>query len=156
MKRIICTIMLLLMMAGCSHLPFNRRGKLDDAVALMEKGWTTAAVRALTSIAKDKPVAGITDEALFRLGLLTLRSGSDNESALAYLTRLQKEFPTSSWARTAAPLADLLNQYEEVRHQNRNLKNVNQTLSKENKDLLQNLERLKSLDLELERKTIGK
>ena len=76
------------------------------------------------------------------------------------LERLQKEYPSSSWARTAWPLMEFLETGEELRRQNRNLKNLNQSLTKENKELHQNikeqnlnLERLKNLDLELEQKT---
>lgn len=156
MKYRVYGLALLMALTGCSHFSTGERNKLDQAVALLELGRTSGAVKLLTDVAKEKPVKGVTDEALFRLGLLSLRSGGDNETALAFLTRLQKEYPVSPWTRTAAPLLEVVNQYEEVRQQNRNLKNTNQNLAKENKELQQNIERIKSLDLELERKVIGK
>lgn len=149
-------LVLLAVLSGCAYLPRREPSKLEQAVTLLEIGRTAGAVRLLTEISKEKPVKGITDEALFRLGLLSLRQGGENDTALTFLTRLQKEYPMSPWTRNAAPVLEVVTQHEELRHQNRNLKNANQTLAKENKELLQNIEKLKSLDLELERKIIGK
>ena len=156
MKMAISAMLLIPVLAGCSHLSWGERNKLDKAVALMERGGSPTAIKMLTEITREKPVKGVTDEALFRLSLLTLRAGSDNDTALATLLRLKKEFPFSPWTRNAVPLLEVVTEYEEVRQQNKSLRNTNQTLSKENRELLQNIERLKSLDLELERKIIGK
>lgn len=156
MKTRLSIFVLFGVLTGCSHFSLIEPSKLDQAVAMLEIGRTAGAVKLLTEISKEKPVKGVTDEALFRLGLLNLRQGGDNDTSLAILMRLQKEYPTSSWTRNAAPLLEVVMQYEEVRNQNKNLKNANQTLGKENRELLQNIEKLKSLDLELERKITGK
>lgn len=161
MKRLILSILMAVTMAACSTFPkggdgspssSEQRKKLEQAVELVRGGNTSAAGKILAKICREKAIPGITDEALFRLSIISLRSGSEKEASLHYLERLQNEFPTSAWAKTAAPLADLLTQYEDTRNQIRNLKSANQSLSKENKELLQNIERLKNLDLQLERR----
>ena len=148
---------------GSPFYGYAQEKKLASAVKLLEKGNALAATKLLTEIANGKGVPGVTDEALFRLSMLNIRPGTEPEGmAQTYkrLERLQKEYPSSSWARTAWPLMEFLETGEELRRQNRNLKNLNQSLTKENKELHQNikeqnlnLERLKNLDLELEQKT---
>jgi predicted RNase H-like nuclease (RuvC/YqgF family) len=107
---------------------------------------------------------GVTDEALFRLTLLYLGNGLDNDKDLLQLAqqnigRLRKEYPSSSWTGMVAPVADLLTTVAELRRQNQNCKTQNQGLSRENQslsketqELRQNIEKLKRLDLELEQK----
>ncbi len=163
----------------------EQKKKLSSAVELIELGNVDEATRLLTEICDGNMIIpGITDEALFRLSLIYLRPGSEKESfSSAYnrLDRLQKEYPSSSWARISWPLMEFLESFDELRRTNKNLKNNNQTLTKENKELHQNvkdlnqivkeqnqtvkeqnqtvkdlnqsIERLKHLDLELEHKT---
>lgn len=165
MKKAVAAILMAITLAGCSILPKGGEGtpsteeqrkKLAQAVGLVKAGNTSAAGKILAGICREKPMPGITDEALFRLSIISLRTAADKEAASEQLERLQKEFPTSAWTKTAAPLTDLLAQYEEVRNQVRSLKTTNQSLARENRELLQNIERLKELDLQLERKTRGR
>ena len=51
------------------------------------------------------------------------------------------------------PLLDFLNAAADMKKQNRNLKKLNSSLTKDNKELHQNIERLKKLDMQLERKS---
>ena len=67
--------------------------------------------------------------------------------------RLKKEYPASPWTVQATPLLELIGVAEELRHQNRNFKAANQSLTKEINELNKNLEQLKHLDLELEQKS---
>lgn len=151
------TFFLLFMLSGCAM--FQKSGdplyaeqqmRLEQVVELIKKGNTTAAGKLLTTICREKPTAGVTDEALFRLALLQLRT--DRELAATSLGRLLKEYPGSPWARTAPPVLDMVEQNEDLRNQNKALKGINQALTKENKELLQNIEKIKHLDLELEKK----
>lgn len=154
---------------------FYRRSqekKLTTAVQQLENGNLRDATALLTEICDAKGVPGVTDEALFRLSILALRPGvekDNNQRTLERLERLLREYPSSSWTRLAWPLMEHLDTDEELRRQNVSLKGVNQTLSREikdlqnlknlnqslirdNKELRQSIERLKSLDLELEMK----
>jgi hypothetical protein len=138
---------------------------LSKAQETLTKGDPDAALRILTDICASPAVAGVTDEALFRLALLSLRYNEDKEGetqatqASQALKRLQKDYPKSLWSLQAAPLADFISKTEELKRQNRNYRGHNQTLtkenqalSKENKELLQSIDKLKRLDLELEQK----
>ena len=152
---------------------FSQERKMSEAVKLMEAGNEAAADRLLTEITAAEGVPGVTDEALFRLSLIHLRPGMEKDGTAQTqkkLEQLLKEYPDSGWARMAWPLTEFLTSVEDLRHQNRNLrilnlslnrenkeqqhlKNLNISLTKENRELKQNIERLKHLDLELEQKT---
>lgn len=99
----------------------------------------------------EPPVDKITDEALFRLALLQL--GEDGSKAVpraqALLERLRKEYPGSPWTHQAAPLTTWLAGTKVGRDRDR--EHVNQLIL-ENRELRQNIERLKDLDLEIEKK----
>lgn len=100
---------------------------------------------------------GVTDEALFRLAVLYLRDEGGNEAGRAQelLERLRNEFPRSLWAHQAAPLGVFLAGVKTLRERRREvkiLKELNLSLSRDNRELRQSIERLKSLDLELEQK----
>ncbi len=132
---------------------YTQSRNLSDAQEMLEKGETSAAAKRLATICDAQTVPGVTDEALFRLALLSLKPAEkDSSRAHELLFKLQKEFPTSQWSTQSAALMELMGGTEELRHQNRSCKNLNQTLSKENKELMQNIEKLKQLDLELEKK----
>jgi hypothetical protein len=99
----------------------------------------------------------VTDEALFRLSVLYLRDEGNKGTvrALELLERLKNEFPRSLWARQAAPLSVHLagvKTLHDRRHEVNTLKELNLSLSRDNREMHQTIERLKSLDLELERK----
>jgi hypothetical protein len=137
--------------------------RLSEAVDMLRRGERSGAIKTLQSIAKGKRVEGVTDEALFRLAMLTLKPTSQrgvSSQAEALLKRLRKEFPKSQWTAQAAPLMELIKVTEELRHQNLTQKATNQSLTAENDQLNkkveqmnQTLQQLKHLDVEMEKKT---
>jgi len=151
---------------------YTQERKLAAAIELQKEGNLSSAVKSLAALCAEPGLPGVTDEALFRLSLMYLKNGLENDKGLPQqaqqnIERLRKEYPSSSWTGMAAPLAELLAATAELRRQNRTLKNQNQSLSKENQslsretqELRQNIEKLKRLDLELEQRnkqeTIGK
>jgi len=164
MKKHILIITAALALSGCTTLtrpggafyPSAQENKLDRAVTLLKQGKTSAAEGLLSAICAGPGVAGVTDAALFRLSLLQLGSGQEKNGviqALHNLERLQKEYPASSWTPLAAGLTGLLASADEARQQNRKLKELNLSLTKENKELRQSIDQLKALELELGRGT---
>jgi len=126
-------------------LEFLRTGNEQGARVLLER------------VCEAPPLGGVTDEALFRLALLYLRDegGRGVVRAQTMLERLKKEFPRSIWTHQAAPLATHLAGMKNLRDRDRELKalrELNLSLTRDNKELRQSIERLKSLDLELEQK----
>lgn len=118
-------------------------GKEPQARTLMEK------------VVAGEPMVGVTDEALFRLALLNLNEGGKNQRAQALLERLSGEYPDSLWTKQSAPLLAHLAEVRNLHIRQRELKSLkeqNLSLSRDNKELRQSLERLKQLDLELEQK----
>jgi hypothetical protein len=136
--------------------------RLESSVEYLVKGNPDRAASILETVVADKGVPGVTDEALFRLALLTLPSEFEREElnqSTKLLERLQNEYPMSPWAVQASPLTDLLSELprrlqaaSELRRQVKTLKDLNLSLTRENKELRLNIEKLKVLDLELERK----
>jgi hypothetical protein len=164
MKKRVTVIVSVLCLNACAHTGNNgifyqyaQERKLAAAVQLQKEGKKAAAVEALTTLCAERGVPGITDEALFRLSLLTLKSSLENgrdtlQPAQQGLERLRKEYPASPWTGMAVPLTEMLAATADLRRQNRTLRNQNQSLSKENQELRENIEKLKRLDLELEKK----
>ncbi len=155
--------------SGCASLRsqdfvvrYSQGQKLSQAIDSLEKGNSYSATRLLKEICAAKGFPGVTDEALFRLALLSIDSepGRENISAtMKLLERLQREYPDSQWTAQATPLADFLDEHsdkllraQELRRQVKSYKDLNLSLTRENKELRQSIERLKNLDLELERK----
>ena len=143
----------------------DQEKKLAAAVKLQKGGKLSAAVESLRALCAERGVPGVTDEALFRLGMLYLINGQeDNDKEFKQLAqhnieRLRKEYAHSSWAGMAAPVAELISttaeqrrQIQNIRSQNQSLSKENQSLAKETQELRQSIEKLKRLDLELERK----
>lgn len=127
------------------------------ALQYLRSGNESAARELFERIIDASPLAGVTDEALFRLALLNLRDkdGNGELRANGLLSRLNSEFPASIWARQAAPLAVYLHEAFMLKARQRELKNLrnqNMSLSRDNKELRQSIERLKQLDMELEQK----
>lgn len=130
--------------------------KLAQAVEMLGKGNQAGGIRELNAICSAKSMPGVTDEALFRLALISLKPTLErpiSPQGQQLLKRLRKEYPASSWAVQAAPLLDLLEVADDLKQQNRNLRSANQSLNKEISDLNRTINQLKNLDLELEQKT---
>ncbi len=111
----------------------------------------------LKKVVDEPNMSGVTDEAIFRLALLNLRdeNGKGEKRAAELFDRLFSEFPGSIWSRQAAPLALYVKETSALRTHSRELKalrNQNLSLSRDNKELRQSIERIKNLDLELEQK----
>lgn len=169
--RTVIIILLTACLSGCttlqktikSHQMRNaQQENLTQALKHIDRGNTEKAMAHLKAIVAAPGVAGVTDEALFRLGLLSIPSDLDREEladALTYLERLQKEYPISIWSTQASSLTDFLSEIPhsirattELRRQIRTLKDLNLSLTRENKEMKLNIEKLKTLDFELERK----
>jgi hypothetical protein len=106
----------------------------------------------LVAISNEPGVPGVTDQALFRLSLLSLKAGQEKhgtEQAGHYLERLQKEYPASAWVPLASPIKDLLAAMDNAQQQRKNAKELNLSLTKENRELRLSIEKLKNLELEL-------
>lgn len=163
-KLMLCTMLLTgTFLAGCAgfevrtpaYLSFSgQKRSLGEAVAALRSGDEPEARRQLESIIDGAPVDGVTDEALFRLALLNIKddSGKSSYRSLALLDQLNGTWPDSLWARQAAALRLHLTEIKSLRYRQRELKNQNLSLSRDNRELRQSLERLKQLDLELEQK----
>jgi len=126
-------------------LEFLRTGREQEARDLLEL------------VVAGPPRSGVTDEALFRLSLLNLRDegGKGTVRTQELLARLLEEFPRSIWAHQGAPLAAYLagvRTLKDRQREVRTLKELNLSLSRDNREMRQSIERLKSLDLELEKK----
>lgn len=126
-------------------LEFLRTGSEQEARDLLER------------VVAGPPRSGVTDEALFRLSLLYLgdEGGKGSVRSQELLERLTDEFPQSIWAHQGAPLAAYLTGVRTLRDRQREvrtLKELNLSLSRDNREMRQSIERLKSLDLELEKK----
>lgn len=130
-----------------------RGGREQQARELLEKVLAAPAVN------------GVTDEALFRLALLSVRDegGRGPLRARALLEQLENQYPTSAWVRQSAPLSSFLagiilqsdsrrDSQRDSQRELRSLRNLNLSLSRDNRELRQTIERLKSLDIELEQK----
>lgn len=171
MRRAAMLLLLSVELTGCAsthvsptRIPYSQRQeeKLASAVEALEVGETRRAAGLFLAISAEPSVPGVTDEALFRLALLRLMAGAQQEgpdSARELLKRLVADYPTSSWSKHAVAILGLLDAERELLETNRGLKSHNLTLGLENKDLArqkgelqQKLDRLKDLDLELEDK----
>lgn len=152
--RWIITFLLLSMMfmtTGCTaprSAAFSQQGRtLDEARDHIRAGQEQLARALLEKVVEAEPIAGVTDEALFRLALLTLNEigGKGSQRSQALLEKLTDAYPDSIWTRQSSPLLLHLTEH-------RSLRNRNYSLSRDNKEMRQNLEQLKRLDLELEQK----
>lgn len=135
-----------------SHTPLQKQ-ILDDARMKLALHDEAGARLGLQQVVAAAPLPGVTDEALFRLALFSLQE--DTSSATMLLERLNREFPASAWNHQAEPLRRYLAQVrnlKERQHELATLKALNLSLHKDNRELKQTLERLKTLDLELEQR----
>lgn len=163
-ERIVFGALLVLMvsMGGCASIggifPYSEENRnLNEAVSLLRTGKERQARNVLQKIADGAPVAGVTDEALFRLALLNLRLEGErgDRRSQALLERLAEKYPDSIWTRQSAPLlthlADVMVLHDRQREL-KTLKGLNLSLSRDNSALRQSLEQLKQLDLDLEKR----
>ncbi|HEY3306844.1 MAG TPA: tetratricopeptide repeat protein [Desulfuromonadaceae bacterium] len=166
-KFLLLCLVLLIALEGCTLLGKQaprtagvpqQRLLLDQALEALGGNRMQQARELLEQITEAAPLAGVTDEALFRLALLylgdegTVKAGARAE---ALLERLKKEFPNSPWSLQSKPLLSYMAGIKSLRDQRRQLKtlqDLNLSLGRENRELRQSLERLKQLDLELEQK----
>lgn len=174
-KQIISIVVLVLLplLCGCSQLGWKVSAASDDSVSpsipdqerhfavalkFLRDGNEQAARDLFERVVKGPSRKGVTDEALFRLSVLYLRDDGSNKGtvrALEMLERLKNEFPRSLWTQQAAPLGVYLAGVKTLRDRRREintLKELNLSLSRDNREMRQSMERLKSLDLELELK----
>jgi hypothetical protein len=173
MKRLATAIFCSLLLSACATRQmgegvFNYRSyqekKLATAIRLQNEGKIPQAIESFKSICANGSLQGVTDEALFRLSLLYLGFGLESDREFIQrgqqnMERLRKEYPASPWTRMAEPVADMLVNSAELRRQNSSLRSQNQALSKENhalsrdnQDLKESIEKLKRLDMELDKK----
>ncbi|MDD2580612.1 MAG: tetratricopeptide repeat protein [Desulfuromonadaceae bacterium] len=152
----IMMLLILLMAAGCASIGRMVDGTeqeryLAEGVKSLQTGKTRQARELLERVIAAPASSGLTDEALFRLALLHLNdeAGKWPARSLALLERLKKEYPRSSWTYQSAPLTAYLSgvQASHIRDHEQNL-----LLQRENKALRQNIERLKNLDMEMDKK----
>lgn len=164
----VCIALLVLMTlsSGCSgiggrmpsFLVFSEQERrLTGALDQLRAGKERSARLLLENVIDGVPTAGVTDEALFRLALLSLREdgGKGLQRSQALLERLADKYPDSLWTRQSAPLLSHLVEARALRNRQRELKNLrehNLSLSRDNRELRQSLEQLKQLDLELEQR----
>ncbi|GLI39217.1 tetratricopeptide repeat protein [Geobacter hydrogenophilus] len=170
-SRMIIIILVTACLSACTTVQKSLEGqrlrsaqqdKLEQAVKFIERGNSEKAEVLLEEVVAAPGVRGITDEALFRLALLSMPSDLDREdlaNAVKYLDRLQKEYPVSPWATQSSSLTDLLavlprhlQSTTELRRQIKSLRDLNLSLTRENKEMRLNIEKIKNLDLQLEKK----
>jgi len=175
MRTLIIFIAIITGLSGCATIrkedpnAHEQRQKLVLAKLLLESNRTEAAKKTLAEITRKPAVAGITDEALFRLALLDLEAGQQKiatEKSGKDLDTILNKFKSSAWSAHAATLKGLIDAYDitlqekaeldkmvkNLKNSNASLTSSNASLTKENTDLRQDLEKLKKLDLELEMK----
>jgi len=175
MKTLIVGIAIITGLSGCAAIRKEdpnvnlQRQKLVLAKLFLQNNRAEEAKKTLIEITARPAVAGVTDEAFFRLALLDLEAGQQKiatDKAGKDLDTILSKFKSSSWSTHAATLKGLIDAYDTALQENseldrsaKNLKNsnasltsANASLTKENTDLRQDMERLKKLDLELEMK----
>jgi hypothetical protein len=156
---------------GCSQLGWKISVTRDSATPVMSDqerqfagaldflriGNEQAARDLFERVIEDNSRNGVTDEALFRLSILSLREEGSKGAVRAQelMERLKTEYPQSLWTQQAASLRVYLAGIKTLRDRQREvktLKELNLSLSRDNREMRQSIERLKSLDLELEQK----
>jgi len=144
-------LLALLSAGGCANFGVLNGGERDryfaEGMQSLQNGKEKRARDLLERAIAAPSGGGLTDEALFRLALLHLRDDEGRGAArsLVLLERLKKEYPRSLWTYQSAPLTTYLVSREKDRE-----KNI--LLNRENRELHQSIDRLKNLDLEMEKK----
>ena len=162
----IALLVLITMSSGCTgiggRMPrflvlSEQERTLIEALDYLGAGEELQARILLEKVVDGGPAAGVTDEALFRLALLSLKENGNRGflRSQTLLERLSDKYPDSLWTKQSAPLLSHLAEVRVLRNRQRELKNLreqNLSLSRENRELRQSLEQLKQLDLELEQR----
>ncbi len=138
----------------------ERRQVLLEGVQALRTGDLRQSHELLEQVVNAPPVAGITDEALFRLALVQLaEEGTGTRGtprSVSLLESLQKQYPLSQWTPQAAILLTWLGELKNSRERDREhinrLMRENRELLRDNRELRQNIERLKNIDLDIEKK----
>ena len=144
-------LLVLLSASGCANFGVGISGEREryftEGMQSLQRGKERQARELLERSIAVPTGDGLIDEALFRLALLHLRDddGRGQARSLVLLERLKKEYPRSSWTYQSAPLTAYV-----VSHEKEREKNI--LLNRENRELHQSLDRLKNLDLEMEKK----
>jgi hypothetical protein len=127
---------------------------LAPALGKLSAGDSPGAAKVLKKVCESRAVSGVTDEALFRLALLSLKPTPDipvSRRGRQLLQRLKKEYPASPWTRQAAPLIDLIKVVDELTHHNQDLEADNESLTRQISVLNDHIKQLKYLEVELEK-----
>lgn len=135
----------------------EQQRSLAGALEQLRAGREHQARDLLKMVVDGVPMAGVTDEAFFRLALLSLKEdgGKGIVRAQELLERLADKYPDSIWTKQSASLLSHLIEARMLRNQQRELKNLkehNVSLSRDNRELRQTLEQLKQLDLDLDQR----
>lgn len=155
MKKIILLFLILFFLTGCGGTlhKFRQQSKLSNANDMLRKGNKEPAINLLKEISDEKGVTGVTDEAMFRLALTYLSSSTAIErlqKSEEILIKLQKEYPASLWTIQSYPLIDLITKVRTGNISRIEVKQELNSLKQENKKLKLSIERLKTLDIEME------
>ena len=156
--KFIFLIFLLSLLYGCAGTlhDLNQQSKLESAKDLLKHSKRAPAVNLLKEISNGKGVPDVTDEAMFRLAIIYLSSSPEAEkldNSRKLLERLQREYPDSLWALQSSPLLELIIRIRLERDFKTEMHQEIEHLKSENKKLKLSIERLKTLDIELEDKS---
>jgi len=155
---------MLALCAGCAsvHDWWQGVGRPDEAAGKSQPAGTHREARgepAGTPKAAKKPATPKTsqlsgDQALFRRALLALKPNREtiaSKRGRQLLNRLKKEYPASPWSAQATPILELIEVADELSRENRDLKATNESLTDDIEELSSNIEKMKRLDMELEK-----
>ena len=158
-------LFLIMMNSGCASIErgtphfviSTEERNLEAGIRELRAGNEQSAHNLLEKVVDGESRSGVTDEALFRLALLSLKEegGKGLLRAQVLLEKLADKYPDSIWTRQSAQLLSHLVEVKALRNRQRELKALkeqNLSLSRDNKEMRQSLEQLKQLDLELEQR----
>jgi outer membrane protein assembly factor BamD (BamD/ComL family) len=167
LERVLSVALLFLsvMISGCASfekatplfITSTEERNLAAGLKELRAGNEQPAHNLLEKVVEGVPAAGVTDEALFRLALLSLKEEGAKSTlrSQALLERLADKYPDSIWTRQSTQLLAHLVEVKALKNRQRELKMLkdqNVSLSRDNKEMRQSLEQLKQLDLELEKR----
>lgn len=118
------------------------------------QGEPVGSVKAAKKSPAGKTGTATADQVLFRRALLALKPSREtvvSKRGRQLLIRLKREYPASPWSAEAAPILELIEIADELSRENRELKATNDSLSAEVEELNSNIEKMKRLDMELEK-----